>query len=61
MSPRHRREGDPPPANDRGARDEAALRAVISALQGLRFGTVSIIVQDGVVGQVERTEKTRLT
>jgi hypothetical protein len=44
-----------------GARDDAhALERIRDALRGLRFGTVSVIVQDGVVVQVERTEKLRL-
>ena len=30
------------------------------ALHGLRFGVVTVIVQDGVVVQVERTEKKRV-
>ncbi|MCX7431782.1 MAG: YezD family protein [Planctomycetia bacterium] len=30
------------------------------ALRGLRYGSVLAIVQDGVVVQIERTEKTRL-
>lgn len=30
------------------------------ALRGLRFGTVSIIVQDGVVVQIDRLEKRRI-
>jgi len=29
-------------------------------LSGLRYGTVCVVVQDGVVVQVERTEKIRL-
>jgi len=37
-----------------------ALQRIRDALRGLRFGTVSVIVQDGVVVQVERTEKLRL-
>ena len=37
-----------------------ALNRIHDALRGLRFGTVSVIVQDGVVVQVERTEKLRL-
>lgn len=36
------------------------LRQIEEALRGLRFGTVTIIVQDGVVLQLERTEKRRL-
>jgi hypothetical protein len=37
-----------------------ALERVLAALQGLRYGTVTAVVQDGVVVQVERTEKVRL-
>lgn len=37
------------------------LDRIASALSGLRFGAVTVIVQDGVVVQVERTEKVRLT
>jgi hypothetical protein len=36
------------------------LDAIKDALKGLMFGTVSIIVQDGVVIQIDRTEKRRL-
>jgi hypothetical protein len=35
------------------------LREIEEALRGLRFGTVTIVVQDGVVIQLERTEKRR--
>ncbi|MDX2168004.1 MAG: DUF2292 domain-containing protein [Deltaproteobacteria bacterium] len=38
-----------------------ALTKVREALDGLRYGTVTVVVQDGVVVQVERTEKVRLT
>jgi hypothetical protein len=38
-----------------------ALEYIQEALRGLRYGQVTVIVQDGVVVQVERTEKTRLT
>ena len=37
-----------------------AWKAFRDALRGLKFGTVTMIVQDGVVIQVERTEKRRL-
>lgn len=40
--------------------DDAALHRIGTALQGLRYGSVLAIVQDGVVIQIERTEKTRL-
>jgi hypothetical protein len=44
------------------ARDEEAnsLRRIVEALQGLRFGEVTVVVQDGVVVQVERTERVRV-
>jgi hypothetical protein len=37
-----------------------ALRRIGDALHGLRYGSVLAIVQDGVVVQIELTEKTRL-
>ena len=37
-----------------------ALGRVREALSGLRYGEVTVIVQDGVIVQVERTEKLRL-
>jgi hypothetical protein len=39
---------------------ETALGRIEAALRGLRFGTVTAVVQNGVVVQVERTEKVRL-
>jgi hypothetical protein len=39
---------------------DEALGRIESALSGLRFGTVTAIVQDGVVVQVERTERVRV-
>lgn len=47
--------GGVPPATD------AALRRIADALRGIRFGSVLAIVQDGVVVQVERTEKIRFS
>ena len=43
-----------------GPRGVDALRRIDAALRGLRFGTVTAVVQDGVVVQVDRTEKIRL-
>ena len=40
--------------------DSLALDRIGDALRGLRFGAVTVIVQDGVVVQVDRTEKLRL-
>ena len=41
-------------------RSQEALARISAALRGLRYGTVTAVVQDGVVVQVERTEKIRL-
>jgi hypothetical protein len=38
----------------------SALERIAEALRGLRFGEVTIVVQDGVVVQVERTERMRI-
>lgn len=43
------------------AASDATLRRIGAALSGLRYGSVLAIVQDGVVVQIERTEKTRIT
>jgi hypothetical protein len=36
------------------------LERVQEALRGLRYGEVTVIVQDGVIVQVERTDRLRL-
>jgi hypothetical protein len=36
--------------------DQEPLKVVAEALCGLRFGTVKLIIQDGVLVRVERTE-----
>ncbi len=43
-------------SDDRGAQE--AFHHIRSALRGLRFGEITVILQDGVVVQVERTERT---
>ena len=45
--------GDSPPP-------EATIESIVDALRGLRFGSVVVTVQDGVVVQIDRTEKRRL-
>jgi hypothetical protein len=40
--------------------DSEATEIIRRALRGLRYGQVVVIVQDGVVIQVDRTEKRRL-
>jgi hypothetical protein len=39
---------------------DEAFDQIRDSLRGLRFGSVNIIVQDGVVIQIDRTEKRRL-
>ena len=39
---------------------EQELEQIREALRNLRFGSVNIIVQDGVVVQIDRTERRRL-
>ena len=41
-------------------RREQELQQIRDALRGLRFGSVNVVVQDGVVVQIDRTEKRRL-
>ena len=41
-------------------RTNDALARISAALRGLRYGTVTAVVQDGLVVQVERTEKIRI-
>ena len=39
---------------------DADLDQIAAALRGLRFGQVIITVQDGVIVQIDRTERRRL-
>jgi hypothetical protein len=45
---------------DADAATDGVLTQIRGVLQGLRFGSVTIIVQDGVVVQIDRTEKRRI-
>ncbi len=36
------------------------LREITASLRGLRYGSVNIVVQDGVIIQIDRMEKRRL-
>lgn len=40
--------------------EHEAMNAIRRALRGLRYGQIVVIVQDGVVVQVDRTERKRL-
>jgi hypothetical protein len=57
MNPKEERDMDSTPEVERS---REALARISAALRGLRYGTVTAVVQDGVVVQVERTEKIRL-
>lgn len=39
---------------------EQELRQIRESLCGLRYGVVNIVVQDGVIVQIDRTEKRRI-
>ncbi len=45
--------------NDRST-EPSSTQTVLDALRGLQFGSVTLLVQDGVIVQVERLEKKRL-
>lgn len=42
------------------AATDVELQQIQDSLRGLRYGAVHIIVQDGVIVQIDRTEKRRL-
>jgi hypothetical protein len=48
------------PAAAPAASADDAINQIRDSLRGLRFGSVNIIVQDGVIIQIDRTEKRRL-
>ena len=53
---------DPPAASAaRGGSLPRWMQIVRDRVSGLRFGTVQIVVHDGRVTQIERTEKVRLS
>jgi hypothetical protein len=50
----------PNTTQDRRNPVDEVLNQIRDSLRGLRFGSLNIIVQDGVVIQIDRTEKRRL-
>ena len=50
----------PPAAPQRDASGDYILDEVRASLRNLRYGSVTIIVQDGVIIQIDRMEKRRL-
>jgi hypothetical protein len=49
-----------PMAAERSSVGDYTLDEVRASLKNLRYGSVTIIVQDGVIIQIDRTEKKRL-
>ena len=49
-----------PNADKKDIHEEIAIKEIRRALKGLQYGCVSIIVQDSVVIQIDRTSKGRL-
>jgi hypothetical protein len=50
-------------SSDDGSRDQRLgeeIESIQEALRGLRFGSINVIVQDGVIVQIDRTEKKRI-
>ncbi|CUH97083.1 hypothetical protein P22_3209 [Propionispora sp. 2/2-37] len=43
------------------AKSLALRNRIVEAVQGLKFGQVVIVIKDGKVTQIERTEKQRFT
>lgn len=48
------------PDSQPGRKQREWLEHIEEALKGLRYGEVRIVVQDGVVIQIDRTERKRL-
>jgi hypothetical protein len=48
------------PVAEQATPADDAINQIRDSLRGLRFGSVNIIVQDGVIIQIDRTEKRRL-
>lgn len=57
---REHAEGSEVRVEEREPSRDGALNRIAAALRGLEFGTVTAVVQNGVIVQVERTEKVRL-
>ena len=44
----------------KSTRDTIPLKEIEAAIRSIRHGVVQIIIQDGIVIQIDRTEKVRL-
>lgn len=45
---------------EQNAATESVVAEIASALHGLQFGHITVVVQDGVVVQIDRVEKRRI-
>lgn len=48
------------PQGETGAREPEWVAILREKVEGLRYGIVQVVVHDGRVTQIERTERTRL-
>jgi hypothetical protein len=60
MDSKPKPESSAPEAGASNTIDAAVLERIRESLDGLRFGAVTIVVHDGKVVQIERSEKVRL-
>ena len=49
-----------PRGNDRGRKAEIALGEIRKALVELEYGSLTVVVQDGIVVQIDTTSKNRI-
>lgn len=49
----------PPGKSSPSLQDKLVLDGIVQALDGLRFGSIEIVVHEGKVTQIERKEKIR--
>jgi hypothetical protein len=42
------------------AADQKTIEAIWKAVSGIRYGVVQVVIQDGRIVQIEKTEKIRL-
>lgn len=41
-------------------REDLAIEQIRKTLKGMRFGAITLVVQDGIIIQIDRTSKTRI-
>jgi hypothetical protein len=48
------------PESVKNQKEQFAFQKIREALKGIKHGTVTVIIQDGIVVQIDRTEKSRI-